>query len=140
MIDKARVHPNTCIIYRRRRRVQACVLGDPSQPLTRQQLADAQERTAGVADLAEVLPQVYDLVNCAFIDSAFTVIIAEECDSLDDDSYGLAAAAFIAAISLTLTTFYFCICIQCAPPPPPAPALQPAAARRLPLRSSRRCL
>ena len=102
--------------------VQTCVLSDPSQPLTREQYADALGRAGSVEELGEVLPQVYGIVDCAFIDNAFNVIIAEECDSLDNDSYGLAAAAFISAISLTLTTFYFCICIQCASfPLPPAP-------------------
>lgn len=102
--------------------LQTCVLGDPSQPLTREQYADALSRAGSVEELGDVLPQVYGIVDCAFIDNAFDVIIAEECDSLDSDSYGLAAAAFISAISLTLTTFYFCICIQCASLPlPPAP-------------------
>eukprot|EP00892_Ulva_mutabilis_P012478 jgi/Ulvmu1/9602/UM054_0032.1 len=91
---------------------RTCILSDPSQPLTQDQYADALARAGSVADLGAVLPQVYDIADCGFIDAAFAVIIAEECDDLDANSYGLAAAAFIAAISLTLTTFYFCICIQ----------------------------
>ena len=104
--------------------MQACVLGDPSKPLTQTQYTEAQERAASVVQLGEVLPQVYGIVDCRFIDNAFNVIIADECSGLDDNSLGLAAAAFISAISLTLTTFYFCICIQCAPDP--APRLHPS--------------
>ena len=104
--------------------MQACVLGDPSKPLTQTQYTEAQERAASVVQLGEVLPQVYGIVDCRFIDNAFNVIIADECSGLDDNSLGLAAAAFISAISLTLTTFYFCICIQCAPDPAPPPPPQ----------------
>jgi hypothetical protein len=74
---------------------------------------------AGLVDSAEQLQIINNnldtirlITECGFVDSAFKVIVTDECPGLKRDSKRLATAALISAIALTITAFYFCICIQ----------------------------
>lgn len=84
--------------------------GRPILPVNYNELVDA---AASLDKINSVLPQIQNLANCGFIDSAFQEIVDNDCEDLKSSTDSMTIGALLSAISLTLASLLFCLCIRC---------------------------
>lgn len=94
--------------------MQPCALANPSTPIPNATYTTLVSSANALQLLNGELPTIEQISSCGFVDSAFELIVRDECPNLKTDSERLAIAALMSAITLTITSFYFCICIQYA--------------------------